>query len=77
MDMKKILQAFDGANAVAPKADATDMKKFLSIVVEGKDSGNRLTQAEQLTMQTYAESQKVIQHNTDKKGLFKEFYEKY
>ena len=76
MDMKKILQAFDGASD-APKADATDMKKFLSIVVEGKDSGNRLTQAEQLTMQTYAESQKVIQPNTAKKGLFKEFYERY
>lgn len=77
MDMKKILQAFDGANAVAPKADATDMKKFMSIVVEGKDSGNRLTQAEQLAMQTYADPQKVIKPDTAKKGLFKEFYEKY
>ena len=77
MDMKKILQAFDGANDVAPKADATDMKKFLSIVVENKDSGNRLTQAEQLAMQTYADPQKVIKPDTAKKGLFKEFYEKY
>ena len=77
MDMKKILQAFDGANDSAPKADAADMKKFLSIVVENKDSGNRLTQAEQLTMQTYAEPQKVIKPDTAKKGLFKEFYEKY
>jgi ATP/maltotriose-dependent transcriptional regulator MalT len=77
MDMKKILQAFDGANDAAPIADATDMKKFLSIVVEGKDSGNRLTQAEQLAMQTYADPQKVIKPDTAKKGLFKEFYEKY
>lgn len=77
MDMKKILQAFDGANDVAPPADATDMKKFLSIVVESKDSGNRLTQAEQLAMQTYADPQKVIKPDTAKKGLFKEFYEKY
>jgi len=77
MDMKKILQAFDGANDVAPKADTTDMKKFLSIVVESKDSGNRLTQAEQLAMQTYADPQKVIKPDTAKKGLFKEFYEKY
>ena len=77
MDMKKILQAFDGATDAAPKADATDMKKFLSIVVEGKDSGNRLTQAEQLAMQTYAEPQKVIKPDTAKKGLFKEFYERY
>lgn len=77
MDMKKILQAFDGANETAPIADATDMKKFLSIVVESKDSGNRLTQAEQLAMQTYAEPQKVIKPDTAKKGLFKEFYEKY
>ena len=67
MDMKKILQAFDGANDVAPKADATDMKKFLSIVVESKDSGNRLTQAEQLAMQTYADPQKVIKPDTAKK----------
>ena len=72
MDMKKILQAFDGANDVAPPADATDMKKFLSIVVESKDSGNRLTQAEQLAMQTYADPQKVIKPDTTKKGLFKE-----
>ena len=77
MDMKKILQAFDGANETAPIADATDMKKFLSIVVESKDSGNRLTQAELLAMQTYAEPQKVIKPDTAKKGLFKEFYEKY
>jgi hypothetical protein len=77
MDMKKILQALDGAGESAAKPDATDMKKFLSIVVEGKDSGNRLTQAEQLTMQTYAEPQKVIKPDTAKKGLFKEFYEKY
>jgi hypothetical protein len=32
MDMKKILQAFDSAASKQPVADATDMKKFLSIV---------------------------------------------
>lgn len=39
MDMKKILQNFDSA-ASKPKAEATDMKKFLSIVSEAaKDPG--------------------------------------
>lgn len=34
MDMKKILQAFDGA-ATKPVAGVNDMKKFLSVVAEG------------------------------------------
>ncbi len=77
--MKKILQAMDHA-AEKPVADSTDMKKFLSIVVEGKGSGNRLTQAEQFTLQAYtAEPQKVVEpsESNTKKGLFKEFYERY
>lgn len=35
MDMKKILQAFDGASEKKPVAGANDMKKFLSIIKEG------------------------------------------
>jgi hypothetical protein len=56
MDMKKILQAMDGAN---PKAEvnSSDMKKFLTIV-EGKGPLNRPTSAESLAMQHYAEPAK-------------------
>ena len=58
MDMKKILQAMDGANS---KADvhSSDMKKFLTIV-EGKGPLNRSTSAEALTMQHYTEPKKTI-----------------
>lgn len=55
MDMKKILQAFDGA-ADAPKVEASDMKKFLSIVTEGKGPLNRLTAAESIAVNHYTES---------------------
>lgn len=76
MDMKKILQAIDGVSTQKPVEGSNDMKKFLSVVVEGKSSNNRLTQAEQLAVQTYTkEPQKVV--NSEKRGLFKEFYEKY
>jgi hypothetical protein len=34
MDMKKILQAFDGATTKQPVSGATDMKKFVSIIRE-------------------------------------------
>jgi hypothetical protein len=56
MDMKKILQAMDGAN---PKAEvnSSDMKTFLTIV-EGKGPLNRPTAAESLAMQHYAEPAK-------------------
>jgi hypothetical protein len=55
MDMKKILQAFDGA-ADKPKVEASDMKKFLSIVTEGKGPLNRLTTAESMAVKHYTES---------------------
>ncbi len=41
MDMKKILQALDGASE-KPAVDSNDMKKFLTIV-EGKGSLNQRT----------------------------------
>ena len=47
MDMKKILQTLDGA-ASKPVEGSNDMKKFLSVISEGKGSGNRLTTAEQM-----------------------------
>ncbi len=38
MDMKKILQAFDGAASKKPVAGANDMKRFLSVVLEGSSN---------------------------------------
>jgi hypothetical protein len=58
MDMKKILQAMDGANSKA-EVQSSDMKKFLTIV-EGKGPLNRPTSAEALTMQHYTEPKKTI-----------------
>jgi hypothetical protein len=58
MDMKKILQAVDGANTKA-EVNSSDIKKFLTIV-EGKGPLNRPTTAEALTMQHYAEPKKTI-----------------
>jgi len=56
MDMKKILSAMDGAKK--PKADSSDMKKFVSIVNES--ATNRLSMAEQMTVQHYQEPRKDI-----------------
>jgi hypothetical protein len=58
MDMKKILQAMDGAQAKA-EVNSSDMKTFLTIV-EGKGPLNRPTAAESLAMQHYAEPKKTI-----------------
>ena len=53
MDMKKFLLAVDGAPSAA-KPDPTDMKKFLSIVSEGKNPAtNRLSMAEQMAVDHY------------------------
>ena len=57
--MKKILQALDGAVA-KPVVDSNDMKKFVSIIREGKGPLNRPTVAETLTMQHYTEQKKTI-----------------
>ncbi len=48
MDMKKILQALDGASE-KPVEGSNDMKKFLQVVTEGKNTKtNRLSQAENI-----------------------------
>lgn len=54
--MKKILSAIDGATK--PVAGASDMKKFVSIVNES--TTNRLSTAEQMTVQHYQEPRKDI-----------------
>jgi hypothetical protein len=58
MDMKKILQAMDGANTKA-EVHSSDIKKFLTIV-EGKGPLNRPTAAEAITMQHYTAPKKTI-----------------
>jgi hypothetical protein len=52
MNMKKILQAFDGASTKKPVEGSNDMKRFLQ-VMEGKGPLNRLTTAEAMAVQTY------------------------
>jgi len=59
MDMKKILQTLDGASTT-PVVDSNDMKKFVSIVREGKGPSNRPTIAETLAMQHYTTPKKTI-----------------
>ncbi len=59
MDMKKILQAMDGAKTKA-EVNSSDMKKFLQVVTEGKGPLNRPTAAEAMTMQHYSTPKKTI-----------------
>jgi hypothetical protein len=66
MDMKKILQAFDGAST-KPVGGSHDMKKFLSVVTE---STNRQSVAEQMITQEYSKP-KVKQGN----GIIKKYFE--
>lgn len=58
MDMKKILQAMDGAKAKA-EVNSSDMKKFMQII-EGRGPLNRLTQAETIAVNHYTEEKKTI-----------------
>lgn len=56
MDMKKILQAIDGA-AAKPQAQVGDMKRFVSIIAEGTGKLNRLTAAESIAVNHYTEAE--------------------
>jgi hypothetical protein len=58
MDMRKILQAMDGASTKA-EVNSSDMRQFLTIV-EGKGPLNRLTAAESMAMQHHVEKKKTI-----------------
>ncbi len=53
MDMKKILQAVDGASSKKPVEGSNDMKNFMQIV-EGKGPLNRLTAAESIAVNYYS-----------------------
>ncbi len=57
MDMKKILQALDGASQ-KPVEGSNDIKTFMQIV-EGKGPLNRLTTAESMVMQNSAEKKTI------------------
>ena len=57
MDMKKILQAVDGASS-KPVEGSNDMKQFMQIV-EGKGPLNRLTAAESMAMQATAKKKTI------------------
>lgn len=52
MDMKKILQKID--QGITSKVEAGDIKKFVSIINEGANPYNRLTQAESIAVNHYA-----------------------
>lgn len=54
MDMKRILQAFDGTAEKSSKADS-DMKRFVSIIAEGVRPNNRLTPAESIAVNHYTQ----------------------
>jgi hypothetical protein len=56
MDMKRILQALDGA-AEKPATNDSDMKRFVSIVSESARPNNRLSQAEYIAVNHYTESE--------------------
>ena len=60
MDMKRILQALD-STSTKPVEGANDMKKFLSVVSEGKNpKTNRMSTAEQMVVQEYIQPKKTI-----------------
>ena len=60
MDMKRILQALD-STSTKPVEGANDMKKFLSVVSEGKNpKTNRLSTVEQMVVQEYVQPKKTI-----------------
>lgn len=59
MDMKKILQAMDKGNSPIARADE-DMKRFVSIIAEGKGPLNRPTQAEQIAVQHYTKVEQPV-----------------
>lgn len=64
MDMKKILQALDGVKSKPSAGSTTDMKKFLSIVTEGKDTKtNRLSTAEQIAFEENNQPRTVVKTN--------------
>ena len=69
MDMKKILQALDGASTM-PVEGSNDMKKFMSIINEGVNP-HKVTLPVQMAMQHYSEP--AIKEQS-KPSLFKQYF---
>lgn len=69
MDMKKILQALDGASS-KPVEGSNDMKKFMSIVTEGANP-HKVSLPVQMAMQHYKEEPKSI---SLKPSLLKQYF---
>lgn len=75
MDMKRFLQAVDGGSTPTSKSD-NEMKKFVSIISEGRGPSNRLTQAETITLNRYtepAEKRAGAKENSPKSGIHEIF----
>lgn len=70
MDMKKILQALDGASA-APVEGTSDMKKFVQIVNEGANP-HKVSLPVQMAMQHYQSTPKTV---LEKKSSIKKYLE--
>jgi len=70
MDMRKILQAIDGASS-KPVEGSNDMKRFVQIVNEGT-SPHKVSLPVQMTMQHYQKSQPAKQKDTLLKKYFME-----
>jgi hypothetical protein len=69
MDMKKILQALDGASSM-PVEGSNDMKKFMSIINEGANP-HKVALPVQMAMQHYSEP--VIKEKPTP-SLFKQYF---
>lgn len=54
MDMKRFLQAVDGAISAPSASSDNEMKRFVSIIAEGRGPQNRLTAAETIAMANFA-----------------------
>jgi len=69
MDMKKILQAFDGVST-QPVEGSNDMKKFLSVVTEGTNP-HKVALPVQMAMQHYS---KPVAKVEKKSSLLKQYF---
>lgn len=72
MDMKRILQAFDGAST-KPVEGANDMKKFLQVVTEGANP-HKVSLPVQMAMQHYQQPAELKPSVEPKDSLLKKFY---
>ena len=60
MDMKKILQAVDAGSSKSASHNDEEMKRFVSIIAEGRGTLNRLTQAESTVINHYSKKEDTV-----------------